>query len=76
MEFPLIIKNTFDTLEPQGIANYLQNLAGQFHRYYANTRIITNDHNVTAARLVLVNAIKIVISNGLIILGINAPERM
>ena len=76
MEFPLILKNTFDNLEPQGIANYLQNLAGQFHRYYANTRIITNDHNVTAARLVLVNAIKIVISNGLIILGINAPERM
>ena len=76
MEFPSILKNTFDNLEPQNIANYLQNLAGQFHRYYANTRIITNDHNITAARLVLVNAIKIVIHNGLTILGINAPKRM
>ena len=76
MEFPIVIKNTVKTFEPQGIATYLHDLAGQFHRYYAKERIVTEDKNITAARLVLVKCIKIVIYNGLVILGINAPERM
>ena len=76
MEFPIVIKNSVITFEPQGIAIYLHDLAGQFHRYYAKERIVTEDKNITAARLVLVKCIKIVIYNGLVILGINAPARM
>ncbi len=65
-----------DTLEPQTIANYLYELASQFHRYYAKERIITDDLELSTARLVLVKALQVVIFNGLSILGINAPKKM
>ena len=76
LEFPNIIEKTKDNLEPQSIANYLQNLAGMFHKYYAKERVVTEDTDKTAARLVLVKALQIVLSNGLSILGIHAPEKM
>ena len=76
MEFPTIVEKAHDSLEPQFIANYLHALAGKFHSYYANERVITNDTEQTAARIILVQAIKIVLCNGLKILGIHAPERM
>ena len=64
------------SLEPQSIANYLQELAGQIHRYYAKERVVTDDPKKTGARLVLIQGIKIVLYNGLKILGIHAPEKM
>ena len=76
LEFPNIIEKTKDNLEPQSIANYLQSLAGMFHKYYAKERVICEDTDKTAARLVLVKALQIVLSNGLSVLGIHAPERM
>ena len=76
IEFPQIIKNTLNNFEPQIITNYLHSLASKFHKYYANERIITDDENLTSARLMLVKSIKIVLKNGLDILDINAPERM
>ena len=76
MEFPLIIKNSSNSLEPQQITNYLYDLASKFHKYYAHERIVTNNKQITAARLVLIKCIKIVLNNGLTILGINAPEKM
>ena len=76
MEFPTIIKKAHENLEPQTIANYLHGLASKFHRYYANERIVTDNKEITAARLSMIKAIKIVLYNGLSILGINAPEKM
>jgi len=76
MEFPTIVERAHGSLEPQSIANYLHDLAGQFHRYYANERVVSDDKGKTAARLVLVRALQIVLSNGLSVLGIHAPERM
>ena len=76
MEFPIIVERAHSSLEPQSIANYLQELAGQFHRYYAKERIVTNDQEKTSARLILVRVLQIVLCNGLKILGIRAPERM
>ena len=63
-------------MEPQVLTNYLFDLAGQFHRYYAKERVISDDKIKTNARLIMVKAIKIVLFNGLKILGIHAPERM
>lgn len=74
--FPEIIKRSAHTLEPQTIANYLHELSGVFHRYYANERVIIDDKQLTEARLVLVEGSRIVLANGLRILGISAPERM
>ena len=64
------------SLEPQSIANYLQELAGKFHRYYAKERVVSEEVEKTSARLLLVKSLKIVLCNGLTILGIHAPERM
>ena len=76
LEFPNIKEKTKDNLEPQSIANYLQSLAGMFHKYYAKERVVTEDTDKTAARLILVKALQIVLSNGLSVLGIHAPEKM
>ena len=76
MEFPTIVERAHGSLEPQSIANYLHDLAGHFHRYYAKERVVSDDEGKTAARLVLVKALQIVLCNGLNILGIQAPKRM
>ncbi len=76
LEFPNVVKKSYETLEPQTIANYLQQIAAFFHKYYAKERVVTEDTLLTAARLILVKATKIVLQNGLNILGINAPTRM
>ncbi len=76
MEFPTIMGRAHEILEPQLIANYLHDLAGEFHRYYAKERVVSDDAEKTSARLLLVKALRIVLCNGLTILGIHAPERM
>ncbi|MDP6936998.1 MAG: arginine--tRNA ligase [Candidatus Marinimicrobia bacterium] len=76
LEFPNVVKKGHETLEPQTIANYLQQIAALFHKYYANERVVTEDTILTSARLVLVKATQIVMKNGLTILGVTAPKRM
>ncbi len=75
-QFPEIMDNVNETLEPQGIANYLQELATKFHKFYAECRVITDDNKLTSARIALINSVKIVLANGFKILGISAPEQM
>ena len=76
LEFSNVVEKAHDNLEPQTIANYLQDLAGTFHRYYAHERVVTKDSGKTSARLVLVQALQIVLYNGLTLLGVHAPKRM
>ena len=77
LKFPEVIKKCSDTLEPQNISNYLTELSSTFHSYYARERVIDPDNkDLTDARIYLVNAIRIVIRNGLNILGVSAPDRM
>ena len=77
LEFPDIIKKCSDSLEPQNISNYLAELSSSFHSYYARERVIDLDNKtLTEARIYLVNALRIVIRNGLCILGVSAPEKM
>ena len=76
LEFPNIVSKAKDNLEPQTIATFLQNLAGMFHKYYAKERVVTDNKDKTLARLILVKSLKIVLSNGLSLLGIDAPDRM
>ena len=74
--FPTMMETALDTLEPQIIANYLQELASSFHKFYGNCKVITEDKNISQARLGLINGTKIILSTGLTILGISAPEKM
>lgn len=63
-------------MEPHRITFYLMELAGLFHPYYNKNRVVTEDPDLTAARLLLCNAIATVTANGLKLLGVSAPEKM
>lgn len=75
-QFPQVIENSRTALEPQTIATYLYDTANNFHRFYSDCRVITEDKDLTRSRIALIQAVKIVLRNGLTILGITAPERM
>lgn len=62
--------------EPHKLANYLENLAALFHKFYTDCRIIGSEKKLAEARIALIIAVKIVLKNGLTILGIEAPESM
>lgn len=74
--FPDLVETASKTLEPQNIATYLQDLATLFHRFYSKCRVISDDSELSKARLNLINAVKITLENGLKVLGISAPEKM
>ncbi len=74
--FPVIMHTALETLEPQNIANYLQSLATHFHKFYGTCKVITENKEMTQARLGLILGTKIILSTGLSLLGISAPEKM
>jgi len=65
-----------ENYEPHRIANYLEELAANFHRFYTECRILGSEVNLAEARIALAEATQIVIKNGLSILGVTAPESM
>jgi len=76
VRFPEFIELAYHNLEPQNIANYLQELAAKFHKFYSQCRVITENKELSNARLALVCTVKVVLTNGLKVLGISAPEKM
>ena len=62
--------------EPHTVANYLRELAGDFHSYYNNHKLLVEEQAVRNARLALCEAVRQVIANGLSLLGVSAPEAM
>jgi arginyl-tRNA synthetase len=80
--FPSLIADICKRLEPHRLTYYLTDLAALFHKYFnlgtriPDHRIVSPDLILSQARLCLVDAVRIVIANGLDLLGINAPERM
>lgn len=75
-EFKSLIVMSAQTRQVYTICRYVQELAAEFHSFYNSTRVITDDIELTKARLVLVWAFKTVLSNALDILAVSAPERM
>ncbi|HAJ57146.1 MAG TPA: arginine--tRNA ligase [Candidatus Omnitrophica bacterium] len=75
-EFGYCIELCAKQLDPYALTIYLQSLAGAFHRFYDNHKVLTSDTGLTKARLFLIRAVKIALSNGLAILGVSSPERM
>jgi len=65
-----------ENFESHRITGYLEELAALFHRFYTQCRIIGTEKKLAEARIALCTAAQIVIRNGLIILGVSAPERM
>ncbi len=65
-----------EAFETHRICSYLEELAASFHKFYTFCRILGSERNLAEARVALALATKIVLKNGLTILGVNAPERM
>lgn len=73
---PAEIAAAAESREPHRLTVYLRELATAFHAFYDNCRVLGEDEALRDARLVLVNATRIVFRNVLGILGVTAPERM
>ena len=76
INFENIIKKSYEKLDPQIISNYLEELAAKFHKYYSKHKVISENKDLSHSRLFLINALRIVIKNGLNVLGIKEKERM
>ncbi len=74
--FPGIIIGAAESFRPSIIARYLIDLAREFNRFYHNCPVLTDDKQVEKGRLLLIDATKNVLTNGLRLLGIEAPEEM
>lgn len=79
-EFPRVLKTAAMLREPHRVCRYLEDLAGDYHRFYDSCRVLPQGDEQPAelhtARLALCQATRQVIGNGLGILGVSAPERM
>jgi arginyl-tRNA synthetase len=79
-EFPRVIESAAELREPHRVARYLEELAGTYHGFYNDCRVLPmGEEKLTAthtARLLLCTATKQVLKNGLDLLGVSAPERM
>lgn len=74
--YPEIIQRSAEQCEPHNIANYLVELAGEFHSYYNSHKMLIDDAELRNARICLSDAVRQVIANGLDLLGVSAPEEM
>jgi arginyl-tRNA synthetase len=79
-DFPRVVQGAADLREPHRVARYLEETAATYHRFYDNCRVLPmgdeEPTDLNRARLVLVDATRVVLANGLALLGVTAPERM
>ena len=76
-EFPSKMEEVLKVLEPRKLATYLEEVAAAYHKFYGNHKIIDPQNlDLSMARKKLCEATKIILINGLSILGISAPDRM
>jgi arginyl-tRNA synthetase len=80
--FSELLESICDSFEAHRLTYFLTDLAAKFHRYFnlgikdSENRIITGDINLTKARLALISGVRIVLRNGLTLMGVSAPEKM
>ncbi|MEZ4484902.1 MAG: arginine--tRNA ligase [Syntrophotaleaceae bacterium] len=71
-----VVEGAARHFEPHRIVFYLQELAARFHSYYNKERVLIDHLETSRARLYLVNSVRIVLKNALLLLGVSAPESM
>ena len=74
--YPEVVATAAERLEPHDVANYLRELAADFHSFYNAHKILEGAREVTNARLALVKATRQVLASGLDLLGVSAPDSM
>lgn len=75
-DYPKALVQASEFLEPYRLADYLRDLAMCFHKFYAAHRVLSDDLELTKARLLLADAARVTLRNGLELLGISQPESM
>ena len=75
-KYPEVLAGATKRLEPHAVANYLRDVASEFHSFYNAHKIMEADEGISLARLALATATQQVIASGLSILGVSAPEAM
>ena len=75
-QFNDVLEESVRELEPHRMVFYLLDLAGEFHRYYNRIRVISEDLELSRARLLLIENVQKTVRRGLEILGVNAPLKM
>jgi len=74
--YPEIVLNSALQREPHQLANYLRQLASDFHGYYNAHEFLVDNDAIRNARLTLISAVAQVLKNGLTLLGVSTPESM
>ena len=76
LQLPELVETAATKLEPHHLPYYAQDLAAVFHSFYKQCRVVSDDPEMTKARLKLVNAARIVLAKTLGLMGVTAPEQM
>src|SRR5262249_14375585 len=74
--YPDILVGCAKTIEPFSLVRYLQDVAAAFHKFYDSCRVLDENKDLSVERLALIEAARIVLGNGLKLLGVCAPEKM
>jgi arginyl-tRNA synthetase len=75
-DYPEQVRHAADLRAPYRLARYAEELSADFHRFYTECRVVTEDGELTQARLHLSAATRQVLANVLALLGVTAPESM
>jgi arginyl-tRNA synthetase len=79
-DFPRVVSAAAELREVHRVARYLEDLASTFHKFYDECRVLPRGDEspepMHAARLLLVEATRVTLANGLRLLGVSAPDRM
>jgi len=74
--YPDAVLRAANAYEPHQVGNYLKELAALFHAWYNEHKVLSDDAELTQARLLLSINVQQVLHNGLELLGVSAPESM
>src|SRR5690625_2092614 len=74
--FPDVVQGAADSRATNRIPNYIQELAGLFHKFYNADKVLTDDKEKTLAYLAMIEAVRQTLENALSLIGVSAPERM
>ena len=75
-ELPDVVESAADLLAPHKLPHYAEELAATFHQFYTLCRVVSEDAELTAARLALADATRLTLARALALVGVSAPERM
>jgi arginyl-tRNA synthetase len=76
IQFPEVVEDVATTYQIQKLPHYALDLVGELHSFYERVRVISDNQDLTRARLALIKAAQIVLKNTLSLMGISAPQKM